>query len=66
MVFWDRINSKNILRKGFLNEGSDLSCVLCNKAMQKQLITFFLVVPSVQNVGITLEFIGAMTWIFSL
>jgi predicted HAD superfamily hydrolase len=34
------------------------------KAMKKQLITFFLVVPSVQNDGIMLEFIGATTWIF--
>jgi hypothetical protein len=36
------------------------------KAINKQLITFFLVVPSIQNVGIMLEFIGATTWIFPM
>jgi hypothetical protein len=34
------------------------------KAINKQLITFFLVVPSIQIAGIMLEIIGATTWIF--
>jgi hypothetical protein len=63
LVFCDRINSKNILRKKcFLNEGSDLNCVFCDQGYEETTYHLF-GSPSVQNARITLEFIGATTWI---